>query len=348
MTSYLDIESKKREIMRVGVIGVGIMGQIHARIYHDMPDVYLVGVVDNNPKVLTRISKKYGVSGYQSVAELLTQEIDAVSVCVPTKYHFEIGCQVIDGGIPLLIEKPLAINVEEGEILVKKARRSGVQLMVGHVERYNPVVPQIKEILKGEEVISIQITRVGPFPPRVRDIGVITDLGAHDIDLIHFITQSDFKHVFAVSSKANCAHEDSALVIAEMENGVLAQITMNWLTPFKQREIQIATKGRYIKGDLITCQVKEYRRNSNLEPTYQVREWPLFSKEPLYEELYRFITAVHEGKEVPITGEDGLYVLKVIEKILSSVPLREDMSDYLDIEQIEVERALSGNPAHGQ
>jgi len=306
--------------MRVAVIGLGVIGKIHTRIYSELPQVELVGVVDADSGTLAAVAKQYNIPGFSSVEELFSQPIDAVSVCVPTELHHKVGCQVIERGVPVLIEKPLARTVEEGESLVNKARQGNVPLMVGHVERFNPAIWRIKESVRQDKVISIQITRVGPFPPRVRDIGIVTDLGAHDIDLVHFIAESDFEHIFAVCSYTRGGHEDTAIIVAQMKNGVLAQITENWLTPYKSRQIRIATPDRYIEGDLITQQVKEYSNYLVPQSAYQVKEWPLFFKEPLHEELVQFIGAVQNGQKMPITGEDGLYVLQNIERILNNVP----------------------------
>ena len=307
-------------ILRVGVIGLGAMGELHVRTYCGFPDVTVVGVTDIDPDKLSKVESQYNAPGYRSIRELLEQPLDAVSVCVPTHLHCEVGLQVIERRIALLMEKPLARTVREGESLVSRARQDGVIIMVGHIERFNPVSRHIKALLKPDEAVSIQVNRVGPFPPRIRDVGVITDLGAHDIDLVRFICDSDFKHVFAVSSNNHGSHEDAAIIIAQMESGTLAQITTNWITPYKSREIRVATRDRYIEGNLITQQIKEYSGYSRPGPTYQVREWYPTYKEPIKEELTQFLSAVRGEQASPIPGEDGLYVLTVIERIISGIP----------------------------
>jgi Predicted dehydrogenases and related proteins len=184
------------------------------------------------------------------------------------------------------------------------------------VERFNPAVQRVKQLV-GDDVISIQIERVGPYPPRIQDVGVIKDLGSHDIDLIRFITGSEYEQVYAVTSKTLGKHEDSALITARMTNGVLASINTNWVTPYKSRKIHVACKSKYIEANLVTQEVKEYSQFSTYDKSYSVREWPLIYREPVKEELNQFLRAVREGTPVPISGDDGLVVLKTIEKVLA-------------------------------
>ncbi|MCM0756760.1 Gfo/Idh/MocA family oxidoreductase [Desulfovibrio aminophilus] len=302
--------------MKVGVIGLGWMGRVHLRNYCEMPGVEVAGVVDTNREVLDEVAKQFNVPVHTEIQALLDKELDAVSVCVPTFLHHEVGLAVLGRGIPALIEKPLAATEAEGAELVALAREKKLPLMVGHVERFNPAVQRVKQLV-GDDVISIQIERVGPYPPRIQDVGVIKDLGSHDIDLIRFITGSEYEQVYAVTSKTLGKHEDSALITARMENGVLASINTNWVTPYKSRKIHVACKSKYIEANLVTQEVKEFSQFSTYDKSYSVREWPLIYREPVKEELNQFLRAVREGTPVPISGDDGLVVLKTIEKVLA-------------------------------
>jgi predicted dehydrogenase len=303
-------------MMRVGVIGLGWMGKLHLRVYSEMPKVEVVGVVDVDTEALKEVADLYGVPVFTRLHDLLDQELDAVSVCVPTSLHHEVGLDVMKRGLPLLIEKPLAATVAEGEDLVAEARRRGLQLMVGHIERFNPAVGRVKNLVQEDEVISIQIERVGPYPPRIQDVGVIKDLGSHDIDLIRHLAGSEYKRVFAVTSRTIGVHEDTAIITTEMDNGVLGQITTNWVTPYKSRHIRVAMKNGYIEADLITQQVKQYSKFTTYDASYSVREWPLVYKEPVKVELLQFLEAVRDKTPMPISGEDGLAVLRTIEELL--------------------------------
>lgn len=305
-------------MLKVGVVGLGWMGRVHLRNYTEMADVEVVGVVDVDEKAREEVSAQFGVRTFASLDDLLDLGPDAMSVCVPTSLHHETGLKVMDRGVNVIIEKPLAATAAEGEELVAKAREKGVALMVGHVERFNPAVARVKELV-GDDVISIQIERVGPYPPRIQDVGVIKDLGSHDIDLIRYLTGSEFKTVYAVCSTSIGKHEDSALITAEMENGVLANITTNWVTPYKGRQINVACESKYIRANLITQEVKEYSAFSTYDKSYSVREWPLMFREPVKEELTQFLNALRNSTPVPITGEDGLEVLKTFERIFDCI-----------------------------
>ncbi|MDD4952916.1 MAG: Gfo/Idh/MocA family oxidoreductase [Desulfovibrionaceae bacterium] len=302
-------------MMRVGVVGLGWMGRVHLRNYLSMPEVEVAGAADVSPEALDEVRKGFRVPVFDSLDRLLDQGLDALSVCVPTSLHRDIGLEVIERGVALLIEKPLAANVAQGRELVEAAAERSLTLMVGHIERYNPAVQRVKELV-GDDVISIQIERVGPYPPRIQDVGVIKDLGSHDIDLIRFITGAEYKDVFAVTSRTMGRHEDTALITAEMDNGVLANINTNWVTPYKSRKIRVAARTKYIEANLITQEVKEYSKFSTYDKSYSVREWPLVYREPVREELTAFLAAVRTRSPAPITGEDGLVVLRTIERIL--------------------------------
>ena len=303
-------------MQKVGVIGLGWMGKVHLRNYSEMHGVQIMGVVDTDQAALDEVAARFGVPTFTSLDDLLAKGLDAVSVCVPTSLHHQVGLQVIASGAALLIEKPLAATAAEGAELVAAAKAKGVPLMVGHIERFNPAVQRVKELV-GDDVISIQIERVGPYPPRIQDVGVIRDLGSHDIDLIRFLTGSEYRHVYAVCTTSQGKHEDNALITAQMENGVLANVNTNWVTPYKSRKIRVACKSKFITADLVTQDVKEYSQFSTYDKSYSVREWPMVYREPVKEELTQFLRSVREKTPVPITGEDGLEVLKVIERIFA-------------------------------
>lgn len=303
-------------MQKVGVIGLGWMGKVHLRNYSEMHGVEIAGVVDTDQKTLDEVSARFGVPTFTNLDDLLAKGLDAVSVCVPTVLHREVGLKVIASGASLLIEKPLAATAAEGQELVAAAKAKGVSLMVGHIERFNPAVQRVKELV-GDDVISIQIERVGPYPPRIQDVGVIRDLGSHDIDLIRFLTGSEFRQVYAVMTTSSGKHEDNALITAQMDNGVLANINTNWVTPYKSRKIRVAAKSKFIVADLVTQEVREYSQFSTYDKSYSVREWPMVYREPVKEELTLFLKCLRDKTPVPIAGEDGLEVLKVIERIFA-------------------------------
>ena len=297
-------------MIKVGVIGAGTMGKHHARVYAGLSDVELVGVADVNKDVVHRIAEKYKTEAFIDYKELLKRDLDAVSIVVPTFLHEKVAVDTANAGINMLIEKPIADTVENAREIIKSAAENGVKIMVGHIERFNPIISVIQKSIGNNDIISIDVTRVGPFPPRIRDVGVMVDLATHDIDLIRYLTNSEFRKICSLTSKNTFKNEDIAILSFEMENGVLAHITTNWLTPFKTREINIAMKEKFIKGLFIDQKVSEYSKYKE-DGSYLVKELSVPFGEPLKLELEAFLKAVRDEEEPPITGEDGLKALEV-------------------------------------
>src|SRR3954452_5018998 len=305
--------------LRVGVIGAGIMGSNHARVLAGLPGIDLVGIVDPLPAHRARASDLIGCRTFSALDELIEQGVQAVTIAAPTHLHHEIALTCIRRGLHLLVEKPIASTVEEGRDIVTAARRAGVTLMVGHVERFNPAVAAIKAALSGEDILSIAITRVGPFPPRMSNVGVVIDLAVHDIDLIRWFTESDIVEVQPQLSSAVAEREDIALLQFRTANGVLAHINTNWLTPFKARSVTVATRGKYITADLLTRQVTECFA-SQPDGSYSMRHLSVGHAEPLRSELLAFLRAVRNGTPPAVTGEEGVASLEIATHCLSVRP----------------------------
>jgi UDP-N-acetylglucosamine 3-dehydrogenase len=303
--------------LRVGVIGAGVMGSNHARVLAGLPEVTLVGIVDPLPEHRTRATEMVGCRAFESLDELLSERVDAVTIAAPTHLHHEIALTCIKSNIHILVEKPVASTVQEGRDIVDAARRAGVTLMVGHVERFNPAVAAIKQAISGEDILSIAITRVGPFPPRMSNVGVVIDLAVHDIDLIRYFTESDIVEVQPQLSSAVAEREDIALLQFRTASGVLAHINTNWLTPFKARNVTVATRGKYVMGDLLTRQVTEC---FGFQPdgAYSMRHLPVGHDEPLRAELIAFLDAVRTGDSPAVSGDEGVASLEIAIRCLES------------------------------
>jgi UDP-N-acetylglucosamine 3-dehydrogenase len=301
--------------LRLGVVGVGVMGSNHARVIAELPGVELVGVADPDRPQAHFVAETLGCAAVGDLEALIPLGIDAATIAAPTHLHHDLALACIRRGIHVMVEKPIASSAEEGRSIIAAARRAGVMLMVGHVERFNPAVAAIKEAIHGEDILSIAITRVGPFPPRMSNVGVVIDLAVHDIDLIRWFTDSDIVEVQPQLSSAVAEREDIALLQFRTASGVLAHINTNWLTPFKARNVTVATRKKYVMGDLLTRQVTEC---FGFQPdgSYSMRHLSVGHAEPLRAELSAFVTAIRNGSAPAVTGEEGVASLDIAMRCL--------------------------------
>jgi len=312
-----EAEDFSGDSLRVGVIGVGVMGSNHARVLAELPGVRLIGVADPDRQRSDQVARSLGCASFRDAADLVRRGVDAVTIAAPTHLHRDIAIDCAARGIHVLVEKPIASTVEESRAIVAAARRAGVTLMVGHVERFNPAVQSIKRAIKDQDILSIAITRVGPFPPRMSNVGVVIDLAVHDIDLIRWFTDSDIVEIQPQTSKAVAEREDIALLQFRTASGVLAHINTNWLTPFKARTIHIATRDKYLIGDLLTLQVTEC---FGFQPdgSYSMRHLSVGYAEPLRSELVAFVNAIRSGETPAVTGEEAVASLEIATRCLEA------------------------------
>jgi len=309
------------DVLRVGVIGVGVMGSNHARVLAGLPGIELVAVADPDRRQGRFVADALGTKAVDDVDALLPLGVDAVTIAAPTHLHHDIALTCIKRGIHVLVEKPIASNPGEGLSIVAAARRAGVTLMVGHVERFNPAVETIKEAIRGEKILSIAITRVGPIPPRMSNVGVVIDLAVHDIDLIRWFTDSEIVDVQALTTSAMAEREDIALLQFRTTSGVLAHINTNWLTPFKARTAVVSTRDKYVIGDLLTRTVTEC---FGFQPdgSYSMRHLSVGYTEPLRSELIAFFTAIRDGSPPAVSGEEAVASLEIAMRCLEERPAR--------------------------
>jgi predicted dehydrogenase len=304
-------------VLRVGVIGAGVMGSNHARVLAELPGVKLIGIADPDRRRCEQVARSLSCASFTEAETLMRSGADAVTIAAPTHFHREIAIECASRGIHILVEKPIASTVEESRAIVAAARRAGVTLMVGHVERFNPAVQSIKRAIKDQDILSIAITRVGPFPPRMSNVGVVIDLAVHDIDLIRWFTESEIVEIQPQTSSAVAEREDIALLQFRTASGVLAHINTNWLTPFKARTIHIATRDKYLIGDLLTLQVTEC---FGFQPdgSYSMRHLSVGYAEPLRSELVAFVNAIRSGEKPAVTGEEAVASLEIAIRCLDA------------------------------
>ncbi|MEM5852888.1 MAG: Gfo/Idh/MocA family oxidoreductase [Candidatus Aenigmatarchaeota archaeon] len=324
--------------LKAGVIGLGSMGQHHARHYFNFRDVNLVAVsdVDDNK---AEIAKKYNCKFFNDYKEMLEKEnLDIVSIAVPTSLHKKVAIDVLNKGIHVLIEKPISYDLRSAKEILKVAKKNRVKLMVGHVERFNPVIMKLKELIEKREfgeIFSIELKRLSIYHPRIRDCGVIIDLGIHDIDLINFLLNQKLRSIYAVAFHKfvpNPEFEDHANIILNFKNNTIGKIEVSWISPTKVREITLIGSKNCCK--VYTLQQKIEITESFLETkngfTWQdyqefIRKFEPKVKilqeenvEPLKIELRSFVDAVKFDRVVPVDGKDALKALEIATKAIKS------------------------------
>ena len=294
-------------MIRAGVIGAGAMGQHHVRIYHEMENVELVGISDVSETRVKELSEQYDTNGFIDYKELLAQGLDAVSIVVPTTLHMAVGLDVIASGANLLVEKPIADTLENAEKLTRAAEDAGVKLMVGHIERFNPAVTKLKEIIDSGllgKIVSISTRRVGPYNPRIRDVGVILDIGVHDIDVISYLYGKSVNEVYSIAGADIHSFEDHAAIVLRYDHEFSGIVETNWLTPHKVRKLTVIGVNGVAYLDYIDQTVE-------LHDGEWIRKAKVEEAEPLKRELEHFIDAISNGYEPRTSGEDGIHALKV-------------------------------------
>jgi len=300
------------------VIGLGAMGSNHARVLYELQEeakIKLIGVADIKEDRAKEAAKKYSVEWFTDYKLLLKKKPDFAIVTVPTELHREVASEAINERCHILVEKPIAYTLEDGKKIIDVAKKKGVQLMVGHIERFNPAIDTIKERIGKEKILLIGAVRIGPTPSSERiTTGVVADLGVHDIDLFRYITGSEFKRIEAFTSDRKSGIEMSAVLSFEMENGALAYIITNRIMPLKIRKVEVTTAKRFLEGDLLSQKVTEYSKGELISYAHRsifVEEINLPFMEPLKLELKAFINSLKTGTQPPITGEDGLKAIEI-------------------------------------
>lgn len=321
-------------MIKVAVIGVGAIGRNHARVYNELPDVELVAISDLDQENGAKVAANLNVPCEQNFESMLdTYKPDLVSISVPTVHHFDVASKAIQRGVHVLIEKPITATVEEGQKLIQMAQDAGVKLSVGHIERFNPALIELKKRLdKGEigKVFRVQSRRMGPFPARIRDVGVVVDLASHDVDIVRYIMGTEITRVYAETAQnITTDREDMLDCVLRCENGAVGTLNINWLTPTKIRELAVTgTQGMFVVNYLLQ---ELYFYENAVAPTnwHQLSVLtgvsegamirPMISRhEPLRAELDSFAKAVKNDTDPLVSGEDGLKALVIAQALVES------------------------------
>ena len=292
---------------RVGVIGTGAMGQHHVRIYSEMDDVELVGISDVDETRVGKLASQYNTLPFTDYNELLAQHLHAVSIVVPTMLHRQVVLDAIAAGTNVLIEKPIADTVENANAMISAAQEAGLTLMVGHIERFNPAVTKMKKIIDSGllgKIVSISTRRVGPYNPRIRDVGIILDLGVHDIDAISYLYGKKVSEIYAIAGQDIHSQEDHASIMLKFNGDKAGVVETNWLTPHKVRKMTVIG----IDG---VAYLDDNEQTVSIHDGEWIREAKIEKAEPLKRELEHFIDAVQNDKVPIVSGEDGKHALEV-------------------------------------
>jgi predicted dehydrogenase len=315
------------EQIPVAVVGAGNMGINHVRVYDEIPGAELVEVVEPNPSRADEIRENYGVNTFDSVADI--EEAEAASVAVPNKYHRSVATGLIDSNIDILVEKPLAMNVSDAEAIVEAAKMNDVILQAGHIERFNPAVQTLQDIIADKELISIEAHRLGPHHQHITNESVVFDLMIHDLDIIAHLIGSQVTHLDAVGRSSRSEALDHAIATLQFEDGPVATTTGSHVTHGKVRELAVTTPDTYITLDYVqqdlTIQRKGVERTTALEAhsgyrTETVTESPFIAnREPLKNELEAFLRAVKSRDTPFVTGQDGVDAVKLSSRVADNI-----------------------------
>lgn len=309
-------------MLRLAVVGTGIMGANHARISTQLIGAELVAVVDPVLERAERLAEAYDARAFTGVGDIIGL-VDIAVVATPTELHHDIALELMNGGIDVLVEKPIASTIEEAEDLVAASRRLARTLTVGHVERFNPAVLELDNLI--DRPIHVTANRVGPYSPRV-SVGVVLDLMIHDLEIVLHLMKSPVTDVRAVTTRIRAESEDLASVVLRFESGSTASLTASRLGQQKIRELTITQPDNFISVDLLRQDVtinrvdhSEYLSSEGARYRQTgVVEIPFLEHrgEPLALELMEFVDAVTTGREPRVTGQNGLDALRLAYAIL--------------------------------
>jgi UDP-N-acetylglucosamine 3-dehydrogenase len=319
--------------LRVGLAGLGSMGRNHLRILATRPDIRLAAVADPVEATLAGATAQTGAQGFaEPLAMIAEAELDAVVIAAPTTAHVPLALAAIERGIAVLVEKPLAATIDEAMRIVVAGRAGGVPVQVGHVERFNPAVVELGRLIDDgwlSTIYSIASRRAGPFPVRIRDVGVTVDLATHDADILSWIAGERPSRVYGeTAQRIHATNEDLLFGLLQFPSGATGMLDVNWLTPAKRRELVVVGEEGMFELDYLTQRLTFTRATDTTNPRLiggyaptfegEVIELPVASVEPLASELDAFLGIVRTGGRPVVDAEDGLWAVAIATSLLSA------------------------------
>jgi predicted dehydrogenase len=304
--------------LRVAVVGVGHLGQHHARLLAALPDVHLAGIVDTKPGRAEEVGAKYGVPGFTHLRDLPLERLAAVTIAVPTMAHLDVALPLIDRGVSVLVEKPLASSLEEADRLIDAAARRDVVLAAGHTERFNPGGVAAMPLVSSPRFVEIH--RLGTFPERSLDIDVVFDLMIHDLDLLLASVKSEVTSVEAVGVNVLTPRTDIANVRLRFSSGCVANVTASRISREKVRKVRFFQQASYLSIDYASQEVEVYRLVAqNGRPVIQGGKLDVVRDEPLRAELADFVAAVRHRREPGVSGRAGRDALELATRVAQAM-----------------------------
>ena len=318
--------------IRMGLVGLGSMGRNHLRVISGHDATLMAAVADTDPATLEAATAQTGATGYDDpVAMIHDAAIDAVVIAAPTTAHVPLALAAIERGIPVLVEKPLAATHAEALRIVDAGRAAGVAVQVGHVERYNPAVLRLGQLLREgwlTTIYAIVSRRAGPFPVRIRDVGVTVDLGTHDADMLSWIARERPTRVYAeLAQRKHATHEDLLFGLLHFPSGASGMLDVNWLTPAKRRQLTVIGEEGMFELDYLTQRLTFTKSDlaageliAGYATTFtgDVLEIEVETHEPLKAQLDAFVHAVRTGERPYVDGEDGAWAVRIATSLLEA------------------------------
>ncbi len=310
--------------LRAGVVGFGYLGYHHARIYNTLEDVELVGIVDISEERRIKAESELRIPAYKNISELIERGIDIASVATPTVTHAEVSLPLLEDGVHLLVEKPLADTVSNARKIVEKAKEKNCLLQVGHIERFNGAVRQLFNLIRNPRFIECH--RLSPFPNRGTDVSVVLDLMIHDIDIVLKLTRSEVIQMDAVGVPVFSQSEDIANVRLRFASGCVANITASRVSMDRLRKIRIFSNHEYVSTDYTSQSLLLYTKkdapipkNGNIMEMIDITPISVSSEEPLRVEISSFVNCVKYGIPPEVSGEEALKALELCWKIIEQI-----------------------------
>jgi UDP-N-acetylglucosamine 3-dehydrogenase len=326
-------ETAPVQVVRIGLAGLGTMGRNHIRVLASRNDVRLAAIADPDREALATIGRMTRAQIFEQPLAMISEaEVDAVIVAAPTTAHLPLALAAIERGLPVLVEKPLAASTAEAAQIAFAGRQRGVPIQVGHIERFNPAVLELGRLLESgwlSTIYSIASRRAGPFPARIRDVGVTIDLATHDADILSWVAGERPTRVYAETARrVHAEHEDLLFGLLHFDSGTRGMLDVNWLTPAKRRQLLVVGEEGMFELDYLSQRLTFTRATDTTNPrliggfapTFEgsVLELPVKAGEPLGAELDAFVRVVRDGDLPAVDAYDGMWALAIADALLAS------------------------------